>query len=345
LPEEYIKPSSFSEINVNLLNMSEKDKKNIELIRRVNSRDFQNGGKVPNIPTWNYPSKGTPIYRDTTEVPPNTFAAGGPNTFAAGGFMSQQENKTPFEHMIDSRSNNSKVVQEDLEAEVYKGPKLYEEGLETPHMEFTARMLADEEGDPDKKKKRLEENKRHLTHRGGVQKETMSFYNELVSIFPELRVTSGKRTGTKGAGKSGNKSRHVKGEAIDIGKEHSDIYYFLMNTEEGLALLDKYNMGILDETNPKILSKTLSKKQQGSGSEADLLKHAHFHIGMDNTIAPLAKARLKELRETGSITKLRAYIDKNPEHKKVVNVLTEEQKVSITLLPESKRKNLLDKIQ
>jgi hypothetical protein len=46
LPEEYIKPSSFSEINVNLLNMSEKDKKNIELIRRVNSRDFQNGGNL-----------------------------------------------------------------------------------------------------------------------------------------------------------------------------------------------------------------------------------------------------------------------------------------------------------
>jgi hypothetical protein len=184
-----------------------------------------------------------------------------------------------------------------------------------------------------------------LTHRGGVEKETMSFYNELVAIFPDLRVTSGKRTGKEGAGKSAGKSRHVRGQAIDIGKEHADIYYWLMNTEQGLALLDKYNMGVLDETNPKILSKTLSDRQKGSRTEEELLKHAHFHIGMDSTIVPTAKARLKELRETGSITELRAYIDKNPEHKKVVNVLTEEQKVSITLLPESKRKNLLDKIQ
>jgi hypothetical protein len=35
------------------------------------------GGKVPNIPTWNYPSKGTPIYRDTTEIPSNKFPHGG----------------------------------------------------------------------------------------------------------------------------------------------------------------------------------------------------------------------------------------------------------------------------
>ena len=36
-----------------------------------------NGG-VPNIPTWNYPSSGTPIFRNTSEIPANTFGNGGP---------------------------------------------------------------------------------------------------------------------------------------------------------------------------------------------------------------------------------------------------------------------------
>jgi hypothetical protein len=45
LPEEYRDPRSFSRMGVNLLNMSEEDKKNIEKTRIRNSRDFQNGGK------------------------------------------------------------------------------------------------------------------------------------------------------------------------------------------------------------------------------------------------------------------------------------------------------------
>lgn len=41
------------------------------------SNVFMAGGKVPNIPTWNYPSKGTPIYRNTTEIPANKYEYGG----------------------------------------------------------------------------------------------------------------------------------------------------------------------------------------------------------------------------------------------------------------------------
>jgi hypothetical protein len=41
------------------------------------NNEYAHGGKVENIPTWNYPSTGTPIYRDTTEIPPNTFPNGG----------------------------------------------------------------------------------------------------------------------------------------------------------------------------------------------------------------------------------------------------------------------------
>jgi hypothetical protein len=35
------------------------------------------GAMAPNIPTWDYPSKGTPIYRDTTDAPPRMFDNGG----------------------------------------------------------------------------------------------------------------------------------------------------------------------------------------------------------------------------------------------------------------------------
>jgi predicted chitinase len=39
---------------------------------------FGGGLGVPkNIPTWNYPSQGADIYRDTTEIPPAVFATGG----------------------------------------------------------------------------------------------------------------------------------------------------------------------------------------------------------------------------------------------------------------------------
>lgn len=39
---------------------------------------MRNGASVPNIPTWNYPSTGTPIYRNIAEIPPNVFSNGGP---------------------------------------------------------------------------------------------------------------------------------------------------------------------------------------------------------------------------------------------------------------------------
>jgi hypothetical protein len=38
--------------------------------------------KASNIRTWNYPSKGTPIYRDTSEIPPV-------NNFRIGGYMGE----------------------------------------------------------------------------------------------------------------------------------------------------------------------------------------------------------------------------------------------------------------
>lgn len=57
-----------------------------DLLKYLNSdynyKNLKYGGSIPNIPTWNYPSKGTPIYRDTSEIPPV-------NNFRAGGFMGE----------------------------------------------------------------------------------------------------------------------------------------------------------------------------------------------------------------------------------------------------------------
>jgi len=39
---------------------------------------FPYGGAPENISSMGYPSSGTPIYRDTTEIPPNVLGNGGP---------------------------------------------------------------------------------------------------------------------------------------------------------------------------------------------------------------------------------------------------------------------------
>lgn len=55
--------------------IKDKTKLNPKLKLKYN---FKNGGAMaPNIPTWDYPSKGTPIYRDTTDAPPRMFDNGG----------------------------------------------------------------------------------------------------------------------------------------------------------------------------------------------------------------------------------------------------------------------------
>ncbi len=103
----------------------------------------------------------------------------------------------------------------------------------------------------------------------GVDNDIMGFRNELYDLFPDkVKVTSAKRYGNN-VGKSGNKSRHNKGQALDLGFD-KDIQKFLY-TAKGDALLRKYNLGFLDESLEHILKKT-----GGTG--------AHFHIGKDSTL-------------------------------------------------------------
>ena len=103
----------------------------------------------------------------------------------------------------------------------------------------------------------------------GVDNDIIGFRNELYELFPgKVKVTSAKRYGNN-VGKSGNKSRHNKGQALDLGHD-KDIQKFLY-TAKGDALLRKYNLGFLDESLEHNLKKT-----GGTG--------AHFHIGKDSTL-------------------------------------------------------------
>lgn len=111
----------------------------------------------------------------------------------------------------------------------------------------------------------------------GVGEDLRNFYMELQSNYDtELYLTSGKRA-DKG-------SRHGTGEALDFrsrGYEH--LYSDLMNTDWGLGLMNKYGVGILDETDPEILAKT-----KGTAP--------HFHIGKDSTLVPQVRQRYQDFQ-------------------------------------------------
>lgn len=432
--------------------------------------EFEYGGKVPNIPTWNYPSKGTPIYRDTTEIPSNTFAT--------GGFMSQstappdmnpetlkryqkeliaQENpkkkgfdtETQLWQPIESPEGGTpsvgygaKLTEKEYESGTIKiGDKqvnwregLTDEEVEMIHMQdiklsqskaktyvdntygagvfdslpqlsqmlatdyayntgnlsdwpkFTQALISgdvegmkkeyvrtweNQEGErvPLKSRNRwtlakinllenianepsddhdhaTEESDRAsiidkndpnfdilVTKRGGLNEKMLQFYNELNDLYlnetgTKLRITSGARHNTKGH----HKSREEGAFAMDIGKEHGDVYSWLLNTKEGLELMNKYSLGILDETDPATMEKT--------GATGP-----HFHIGRDSGLKSRVERRLKMIQnDPASLPTLTAYINKNPKYKKAAEKLTTEQKQIVEQLPIRAKKSLFDKI-
>ena len=126
-------------------------------------------------------------------------------------------------------------------------------------------------------------------YQDGLKENMVGFTTELTKVFPDLRITSGFRP--RAFTKQGAVSRHALGEAIDI-EGRKDVYDYLWNTKEGVSLLNRFNVGVLDETTPEMLEKT-----GGTG--------AHYHIGADSTLVPKAKQRYKEL--TGSDTPMTDY--------------------------------------
>lgn len=141
--------------------------------------------------------------------------------------------------------------------------------------------------------------KKRLKDRSG---DELAAYN---SLKPELRafvdeyealsgdrfyITSGKRT----AGENDRFSHHHEGNALDLrtvntyneeGESNGDgdagirAYIFLYNTPDGLNLMKKYNLGLIDETDPHTLKKT-----GGTGN--------HIHIGKDSHYAKHIDERL-----------------------------------------------------
>lgn len=125
----------------------------------------------------------------------------------------------------------------------------------------------------------------------GVGEDIHGFMDELQSVFPDVVITSGKREGD-------GHSHHAHGNAVDI-NHNPQIYNYLMNTPEGLSLMDKYKLGIYDESNPNIMAKT-----KASG--------AHFHIGKDQGLYSHTSSRLGALKEGKEIPKAISFIEANP---------------------------------
>lgn len=120
----------------------------------------------------------------------------------------------------------------------------------------------------------------------GLKDNAFKVMNLLKTKFPSLKVTSTIRNASQGVGKNSKTSRHNVGEAFDISGEHKDVYDYL-NSQEGLTLLDRFGLGVLDETDPEVMKKT--------GATG-----AHFHIGADSKL--VANTRNKLLSFNTAIT-------------------------------------------
>lgn len=109
----------------------------------------------------------------------------------------------------------------------------------------------------------------------GLSDNMKGFLNEAYNTLGiQFNITSGKRE------PKGRFSHHHNGDAIDFEANQVNVYNKLYNSREGLQILDKYGLGIIDETDPRILAKT-----GGTG--------AHFHIGKDTHYNKQVKERLK----------------------------------------------------
>lgn len=117
----------------------------------------------------------------------------------------------------------------------------------------------------------------------GLAPDLKNFYDEYFDLTGNyLTLTSGRRKAEDGVSKYSKISKHNTGEAFDFSASNVDDYNYLMNTKDGLGLLSKYNLGILDETTKEALEKT-----GGTG--------AHYHLGKDSIPAKRVKDMLAKL--------------------------------------------------
>ena len=108
-----------------------------------------------------------------------------------------------------------------------------------------------------------------------LNKDVSDFLTELQQKFPDMVITSGFRKNS--VTKFGKKSRHSTGEAADL-RINPEISDWLYNTKEGITTLNKYGLGMLDESLPE-------NKKFGNA----------IHIGKDAVPVERARNRYKEL--------------------------------------------------
>lgn len=141
-----------------------------------------------------------------------------------------------------------------------------------------------------------------------MSKQSLNYYNTLsanargfVDEYYALtgrtfEITSGKREKTK------KFSHHHTGDALDIKASHTQDYDFLVNTKEGLQLMNKYGFGIIDETDPVMM------KQTGATGP-------HFHLGKDSKYVKRVNDRLANFDNEGKIYSYQEWIQggRNPQ--------------------------------
>jgi len=129
----------------------------------------------------------------------------------------------------------------------------------------------------------------------GLHEDIRAFQIELARKFPDYRVTSGLRPNAKT--KQGRASRHATGEALDIGFR-KDIRDYLWDTPEGLSMLERHGLGLIDESTPEMLKKT-----GGTG--------AHLHIGKDTSYVKQVQERAKQFVKPSNVSQTQPSITNN----------------------------------
>lgn len=162
---------------------------------------------------------------------------------------------------------------------------------------------------------------------GELSSNMNNFINELEVFFPDITYTSGKRNAKDRVGSHSDHSHHNTGNAIDLSAKDYGVYNFLMNDKKGLDLMARYNLGIIDETNPEIKKKT--------GATGD-----HFHIGLDSKFAENIKRRKKSLESNDdTFNHETSYVEskmKNDVENKTPTLEYDISKIKSELTPEEK---------
>lgn len=163
---------------------------------------------------------------------------------------------------------------------------------------------------PDKvkgEKTRVKDEHEANNHIYGTLGDNMKGFMDEVYLLDDgkykgIRLTSGKRD----ASPSEDFSQHHNGDAVDIaargigGLLGNELFSRLNNTDDGLNLMNKYGVGVYDETDPANLEKT-----GGTGP--------HFHIGQDPGLYANTSKRLNVYNSSdGAIIDMFSFLTKNP---------------------------------